>query len=189
MEPVDPAAQEVLAFWFRGDERDPRWFRKDPAFDDGVRSRFLALHERGAAGELAAWRETPGDCLALIVVLDQFSRNMFRGTARAFATDAAALQAARHAVARGHDRDMRPAQRIFVYLPFQHSEALEDQRRSCELNAPLGAFAETFDVPRFAEAHRAIIERFGRFPHRNAALGRLSTAEEIEFLKQPGSGF
>lgn len=182
-------AREVLDFWFRESERDPRWFRKDPALDVEVRARFLPLYEHAAAGKLAPWLDGPRDCLALIVVLDQFPRNMFRGTARAFATDAAALAAARHAVARGYDRSMRPAQRMFLYLPFQHAESLEDQRRSCELNAPLGAFPETFDVPRFAEAHRAIIERFGRFPHRNAALGRPSTAEEIEFLKQPGSGF
>jgi uncharacterized protein (DUF924 family) len=185
----DPLAQQVLGFWFQGNERDPRWFGKDPAFDAQLRARFLPLYERAAGGGLVRWMNASADCLALILVLDQFPRNMFRGTARAFATDAAALAAAKCAVADGHDRSMRPAQRMFLYLPFQHAESLAEQDRSLELNAPLGAFQETFDVPRFAEAHRAIIERFGRFPHRNAALGRASTPEEIEFLKQPGSSF
>ncbi len=184
MEPNDTPAGEVLAFWFRGDPRDPRWFRKDDAFDRDIRTRFLPLYERAARGELDAWREAPRSCLALIVVLDQFPRNMFRGSARAFATDPLALGAARHALARGWDRELAPAERLFAYLPFEHSENLQDQELACDLMRDFDA--EQRD---YALRHRDIIRRFGRFPHRNAALGRASTPEEIEFLKSPGSGF
>jgi uncharacterized protein (DUF924 family) len=114
---------------------------------------------------------------------------MFRGSPRAFATDPLALRAARHAVTQGHDQALLPVERLFAYLPFEHSEALEDQLRACELTKPLEAFEETADAYRFALAHLDIIRRFGRFPHRNAVLGRGSTPEEIEFLKQPGSSF
>jgi uncharacterized protein (DUF924 family) len=158
-------------------------------FDREIRERFLPLYEKAAGGQLAHWKERAADCLALIVVLDQFPRNMFRGTARAFAADPLALEAARHAVAQGFDRTLPPLGRLFLYLPFEHSERLEDQLRACELMEPLKAFPETADTFPYAEAHRDIVQRFGRFPHRNAALGRASTAEEIEFLKQPGSGF
>ena len=189
----DPRAGEVLRFWFGGGEssggRRKHWFAKDEVFDALIRSRFMALHEQAAAGALAGWKDDARSCLALIVLLDQFSRNMFRASARAFAADAQALEAARHAVARGYDAGMRPVERMFVYLPFEHSEALADQQRSCELMQTLDAFAETDDVYRYALRHSEIIERFGRFPHRNAVLGRASTAQESEFLKQPGSGF
>jgi uncharacterized protein (DUF924 family) len=114
---------------------------------------------------------------------------MFRGTPRAFATDALALDAARHAVAKGHDLTLRPLERMFVYLPFEHAESLREQDRACELTKPLEAFADTDDVYRYAVAHRDIIARFGRFPHRNAILGRTSTPEEIDFLKGPRSSF
>jgi uncharacterized protein (DUF924 family) len=114
---------------------------------------------------------------------------MFRDAARAFATDPLALASARHALAEGYDAGLLPVERLFVYLPFEHSESLEDQLTACELLAPLAAFPETEDAYRYAIAHRDIIVRFGRFPHRNAALGRTSTPEEIQFLKQPGSGF
>ena len=182
---------EVLSFWF-GPQRGARrkqWFEKSDAFDREVRERFLSAHEAGAAGRFAGWREQPLDCLALIVLLDQFPRNMFRGTPRAFATDALALDAAHHALERGHDRSLLPVERLFAYLPFEHSESLADQIRACELTKPLEAFTETADTYRYAVAHREIIERFGRFPHRNALLGRESTPEELEFLKQPGSSF
>ena len=122
-------------------------------------------------------------------MLDQFPRNMFRGSARAFATDSLALEAARHTLARGYDRGMLPVERMFAYLPFEHSEALEDQLRACQLTAPLAAFPETDDVYRYALRHRDIVQRFGRFPHRNAILGRASTPEETAFLREPGSGF
>ena len=179
-------ASEVLRFWFGGDAEygaaHPRWFQKDPAFDAEVRRRFLPLH-----GELAGngeWLDAPQDCLARIVVLDQFPRNMFRGTPQAFATDGLALAAARHAIVAGYDRGWLRVEKIFAYLPFEHSESLADQERACELMRPLGE--EQYD---YALRHKAIIERFGRFPHRNAILGRDSTPEEVEFLQQPGSGF
>jgi uncharacterized protein (DUF924 family) len=186
-------AQEVLLFWFgpppaRG-PRDARWFGKDEAFDRECRERFLPLHQRAAAGELDRWETEAQDCLAHILLLDQFPRNMFRGTPRAFAADPLALDAARYAVEQGYDQGLLPVERLFAYLPFEHSEALADQVRSCELTRPLEAFEETADVYRYAVAHRDIIERFGRFPHRNAILGRASTPEEIDFLKQPGSSF
>jgi uncharacterized protein (DUF924 family) len=178
----DPRAQAVLEFWFRGDAEREEWFRKDPSFDDEIRARFLSLYEEAARGALAAWRASPRACLALIVVLDQFPRNMFRDTARAFATDALALDAARHAVACGHDRALRGVERTFVYLPFEHSENLADQERALELFEGNPNFE-------WARRHWEIIRRFGRFPHRNAVLGRQSTPAEIEFLKLPGSSF
>jgi uncharacterized protein (DUF924 family) len=188
-----PRASEVLLFWFGGPgERGKRlkhWFEKDDAFDRRVRERFTGAYESALRGKLHHWRDSPYDCLALIVLLDQFPRNMFRGTPRAFAADPLALDAARHAVAHGHDRKLLPVERLFAYLPFEHSESLEDQLRACELTKPLEGFPETFDAYRYAVAHRDIIQRFGRFPHRNAILGRASTPEEAEFLKQPGSSF
>ena len=188
-----PGPAEVLLFWFgpaaeRG-KRHKRWFAKSDAFDREIRERFLPLHEQAAAGELAHLKGTAGECLALILLLDQFPRNMFRGTPRAFATDPLALETARHAVARGLDRGMLPVERMFVYLPFEHSEALADQLASCELTHPLEPYPETHDVYRYAVAHRDIIQRFGRFPHRNSILGRASTPEELEFLRGPGSSF
>lgn len=183
---VDHRADEVLRFWFgEGTERGKahkRWFEKNPAFDAEVRDRFLPLYEELAAAD--DWLSQRDDCLARIVVLDQFPRNMFRGAARAFAADPLALAAAKHALAKGYDRDLLPVEKQFVYLPFEHSEGLADQRRACELMKPLGE-----DLYDWALRHQRIIERFGRFPHRNEILGRASTPEEIEFLKQPGSGF
>jgi uncharacterized protein (DUF924 family) len=183
----------VLLFWFgpaseRG-KAHKHWFVKSEAFDLEVRQRFLAVYEEAAAGKLTHLKESAADCLALIVLLDQFPRNMFRGTLRAFATDPLALETARHAVDRGFDRSLLPVERLFVYLPFEHSEALADQDRSCDLTRALDAYPETNDVYRYALAHRDIIRRFGRFPHRNAILGRASTPEELEFLKGPGSSF
>ena len=189
----DPRAGEVLRFWFGTGEtsggRRKHWFAKDEAFDALIRSRFMALHEEAAAGALARWNDDARSSLALIVLLDQFSRNMFRASARAFAADALALETARHALARGYDAGMSPVERMFVYLPFEHSESLADQQSCCDLMQALDAFAETDDAHRYALRHREIIERFGRFPHRNAVLGRPSTAQESEFLMQPGSGF
>jgi uncharacterized protein (DUF924 family) len=173
---------EVLKFWFDRDRK--AWFEKNPVFDAEIRQRFLPLYELGAAGKLAAWKQTPTGCLALVVLLDQFPRNMFRDSPRAFAADALALDAARHAVAMGYDAGMSEDERSFTYLPFEHSESLADQERCCELMKPLGG-----EPYRYALRHKEIIERFGRFPHRNAILGRTSTAGEIEFLKTPGSGF
>jgi uncharacterized protein (DUF924 family) len=188
-----PRASEVLLFWFGGPDeqgkRRKRWFEKSEAFDREVRNRFLAAYEAAAGGGLARWKDAARDCLALILLLDQFPRHMFRGTPRAFAADALALEAAHHALAQQYDRTLLPVERLFAYLPFEHSEALADQLRACELTQPLAAFEETGDAYRYALAHRDIIQRFGRFPHRNAVLGRTSTREEIEFLAQPGSSF
>jgi uncharacterized protein (DUF924 family) len=189
----DHLSSGVLRFWFGNDgeygKRHKRWFEKDARFDAEVSARFLALYEALAAGGGREWLEQRAGCLARIVALDQFPRHIFRGLPRAFAADALALEAAAHAIARGYDLSMLPVERMFAYLPFEHSELLEDQLKACELTAPLAAFAETADAHRYALLHRDIIQRFGRFPHRNAALGRASTPQEIEFLKQPGSGF
>jgi len=176
------SAEDVLHFWFDASPKD--WFAKNPAFDEAVRDRFLTLHEAAAAGRLASWEDSPRACLALVIVLDQFPRNMFRGTARAFATDPQARAAARTILGRGWDEAMSQNERLFAYLPFEHSESLEDQDLSCTL---MQDFDE--ELRRYAERHREIIRRFGRFPHRNGILGRENTAAETEFLKQPGSGF
>jgi uncharacterized protein (DUF924 family) len=189
----DPRAVQVLSFWF-GDEseygkRREQWFQKDAAFDAEIEARFRALHAEAARGDLERWKRGVGDCLALIVLLDQFPRNMFRGSARAFASDGLARDAARHALQEGYDQGLLPVERMFVYLPFEHSEALEDQLLCCHLMRPLEEFEETEDVYQYAVRHHEIIARFGRFPHRNKALGRPSTPEELEFLKQPGSSF
>ncbi len=186
-----PPAQQVLDFWF-GTPPGPRrkaWFEKSALFDETIRARFLTLHNAAAQGRLAAWAETARNALALIVVTDQFPRNLFRGSARAFASDPLAFATAARVIDAGWDRAMLPVERMFAYLPYEHSEVLADQDRSCELLVPLARFAETADAADYAERHRAIVKRFGRFPHRNAALGRAGTAEEIAFLKTPGSGF
>ena len=171
----------VLAFW-RAAGPDA-WFEKDDAFDAEIRARFLATYEAAAAGRLT-WDKTPDGALALLIVLDQFPRNMFRGTARSFASDSLALTAARGTIARGFDRLLSPVERRFIHLPFEHAEDLAAQRRSLALCHALDP-----EDMQYAKRHYEIIARFGRFPHRNAALGRQSTAEEIEFLKQPGSSF
>ena len=189
----DPRAAEVLRFWFGAGvdygKARKAWFQKAPEFDLEIRDRFLPLHERAAAGELDEWRACPGDCLALVIALDQFPRNLFRGEARAFACDALALSAARRALELGHDGGMLPVERLFLYLPFEHSESLDDQWRAIALIGRLAPWPETADTFAYAVRHWEIVRRFGRFPHRNAALGRASTPEETEFLQQPGSGF
>jgi uncharacterized protein (DUF924 family) len=184
-------AEDVLQFWFGPlpGERRKAWFVKDPHFDEQIRERFLPLYETAAAGALSSWTGSAQGSLALIVVTDQFPRNMFRGSPRAFATDPIALATAKHVIEAGWDARMLPVERMFAYLPYEHSESLADQDRSVELFGPLNVFPETSDALEYSERHRVIVKRFGRFPHRNAALGRASTAEEVEFLKQPGSGF
>jgi uncharacterized protein (DUF924 family) len=190
--PAQPDSHDsVLRFWF-GEPRGPsraEWFRKDAAFDEEIRARFGAVHAAAAARELDAWRASPEPMLALVIVLDQFSRNLYRGDARAFAQDAHALDCAQEAVARGDDLALLPVERQFLYLPYEHSESLVDQEIGVERMTSLDAFEETRGVGEWAVRHRDIVRRFGRFPHRNAILGRDSTPEEIEFLKQPGSGF
>jgi uncharacterized protein (DUF924 family) len=190
---VKSLAPQVLQFWF-GEGADygsvhKRWFEKDPAFDALVAQRYRKLHQEMREGGHRDWLDQARDCLARILVLDQFPRHIYRGSAAAFATDALALEAAKHMVAKGWDRDLLPVERMFAYLPFQHSESLSDQERALELYRPLKDFPETADTERYALAHHQIVRRFGRFPHRNSALGRASTPEEIEFLKQPGSSF
>jgi uncharacterized protein (DUF924 family) len=181
---------EVLDFWFgapgsreRGRPRQA-WFQKSEPFDAEIRRRFLITWEEAARGELEPWQATPLASLALVVTLDQFPRNMFRGTARAFASDSLALAAARETIAREFDRLLSPVERSFIYLPFEHAEDLAAQRRSLALFHALEP-----ENMQYAKRHYEIIARFGRFPHRNAILGRQSTAEEAEFLKQRGSSF
>lgn len=188
----------VLDFWFGvpGDatwgQPRPAWFQKNDAFDAEIAARFGGLIERALAGGLQAWGDGPHTLAALaeIVVLDQFTRNTLRGRARAFAGDPRALQVARVLVASGRDRELTGVQRQFAYLPFEHAEDRAHQRTAVQLFEQLERDCpEVGELHRWAVAHQVIVERFGRFPHRNAALGRASTPEEIEFLKQPGSSF
>jgi uncharacterized protein (DUF924 family) len=178
-------ADEVLDFWFRELERKA-WFEKSDATDTLIRNRFLALHEQ-LAREVSPPQSAlaPRATLAAVIAFDQFPRNMFRGTPRAFATDPLALALARQIVDAGLDRGFSKDERMFLYLPFEHCEEAFDQALSCALFASL----DDQELLRYAQAHRDIIDRFGRFPHRNAILERLSTPEEIEFLRQPGSSF
>lgn len=174
-----PQPAAIVAFWR---EAGPdRWFRKDAAFDADFRNRFLATHELAASGALALWADDAEGALALLILLDQFPRNSFRDTPRMYATDDRALAVAGRAIARGFDQEVDEALRLFFYLPFGHSENLADQDRSVELNRPLGE-----DALKHAISHRDIIVRFGRFPHRNAILGRTSTQEEKVFLESGG---
>ena len=177
-------AEAVLHFWFV--ELEPRdWWRKDPELDQRIASRFGALLETAAAGALVEWRTTPRGRLAEIIVLDQFSRNIHRGSAEAFANDALALRLAEEAVATGAALELPVEERRFVYMPYMHSESAAVHETAMRLFATPG-LEKNLD---FERRHKAVIDRFGRFPHRNALLGRESTAEEIEFLKQPGSSF
>jgi uncharacterized protein (DUF924 family) len=188
-------ATSLINFWF-GPPRAPTrfgqrdvWFMVDAAFDQQLRDQFGALRARAAAGDCVDWALEAEPCLALIIMLDQLPRNLFRGQAQAFATDAMAREAARAALSRGFDRSLPASWRQFIYLPFEHSEDRADQDLSVKLAGNLArdpAFAHTLD---YAQRHQTIIARFGRFPHRNAALGRKSTAEEEAFLKEPGSSF
>jgi uncharacterized protein (DUF924 family) len=177
---VTSCAEAVLAFW-RGSGAE-RWFKRDAAFDDEIRVRFLATYEAAARGELADWEQTQSGALALVIVLDQFSRNMFRGSARAFEADPLARAVAARAIERGFDLLIQVQERAFFYLPFEHSEHMPDQERA------LALFRSTGDTElvKWAELHADIVRRFGRFPHRNAALGRVTTPEERSFLDSGG---
>lgn len=179
----DPgAARAVLDFWF-AEARRKKWFRGGPHFDADIRRRFSAHHAAASTGRLDPWRATPAGALALILILDQFSRNIFRRDARAFAQDARCRDIAGEAIARRFDKIAPDEAKAFFYLPFMHSEDLRDQRRSVALfKAQLPASGNLA----YAIEHAAIVARFGRFPHRNEALGRSSTPEEIAFLKQGG---
>ena len=189
------APGHVLAFWF-GRPDDPaypkkreKWFKKDAAFDDEITTQFLPLYETAVSGGLDRWRAAAPDCLALILVLDQFPRNMFRDSARAFATDAMARAAAQHAVEQGFDKTVPPVHRAFFYLPFEHGEALDDQRRSVALFGDCEPHDEYRNALDYALRHMVVIERFGRFPHRNEILGRASTPDEVDFLRHSEKGF
>jgi uncharacterized protein (DUF924 family) len=176
-------ALEVIQFW--RDAGAARWFAKDDAFDAEIRRRFLPLVEAAQAGGLDDWGQSADGALALMLLLDQFPRNLFRGSPQAFAGDASACKLADAAIAQGFDREVAPDFRPFFYLPFMHSEALADQERSLELYRILHSEGGT-DNRAFAEDHHAIIARFGRFPHRNAVLGRSTTPEEQAFLDDGG---
>ena len=180
--------QELLRFWFE-DSGPELWFARSNDFDQAIRERFLADYEAAARGDYDDWQGSGSGCVTLCLLLDQFPRNLFRNDARAFATDAKAREIARHAIDAGHDmeEDVSRDMRKFLYLPFEHSEDLDDQRLCMELMAErLDPVGEDLD---WARKHFVIIERFGRFPHRNEALGRESTPEELKFLKGPDSSF
>ena len=171
---------DVLAFW--RDAGPKKWFTKDAAFDEDIRARFLATYEAAAAGDLAAWEATPEGALALAIVLDQFPRNMFRNDARTYAADPLARAVAERAIARGFDGQVPEGERQFFYLPFEHSEALADQEKCVALCRATG----DAELLKWAEIHADIIRKFGRFPHRNAILGRATAPEEQAFLDSGG---
>ncbi|MBX3247818.1 MAG: DUF924 domain-containing protein [Myxococcales bacterium] len=190
--------EDVLSFWLgeldadglAASEIQARWWKHDPAFDDLLRERFGALHAEVASGRREAWVQTPRGALAYVIVLDQLSRNLFRGTPGMYAHDARALEVSRAALERGDVSTLRLQERLFHVLPFMHSESLEDQERCVALARELAALHAAFEGNvDFAIQHRDIVARFGRFPHRNAILGRETTPEEAAFLKEPGSSF
>ena len=172
--------EDILAFWREAGPE--RWYKRDAAFDAAIRSRFLPLWQKAAAGELSSWEASDDGALALVIVLDQFPRNMFRGDIRTYSSDALARQVASRAIARGADLRVDRSLLEFLYLPFMHSEHLSDQQRCIELFRKAGN-AENL---RYAEDHADIIRRFGRFPHRNRIVGRTTTSEEQAFLDQGG---
>jgi uncharacterized protein (DUF924 family) len=177
---TDVAPAAVLAFW--RDAGPDRWYIRDDDFDADIRGRYLGLWQRAAAGELASWETSDDGALALVIALDQFPRNMFRDSAKTYASDARARDVARRAIDRGVDTRIDPALREFLYLPFMHSEELTDQMRCIELLQQAG-LAEN---AKWAEHHAEIIRRFGRFPHRNGVLGRATTPDEQAFLDEGG---
>ena len=179
----DAWVEEVLRFWF-AELREADWWAKSERVDATIRARFLDLHARLVAAD-GGVSSAARPALAAVIVLDQFSRNMFRGTPRAFAADPIARRLARDAVAGGFDAELQPQERLFLYLPFEHSEDRADQALSVELIARLGRE----DWTHYALAHQSVVDRFGRFPHRNAVLGRESTAEEIAALRDPKNSF
>jgi len=197
------STDSILHYWFGTSaddaevirEKSALWWKKDPKVDEEMRQRFEITLEAESQGELESWGKIPRGQLARILLLDQFPRNMYRGTARAFAYDERARRLAHEALDQGVDRKLRPVERVFLYLPFEHSENAQDQAASVRLFAALlEEVPTTLKQPfrnflDFAKKHKEIIDGFGRFPHRNALLGRDSTTEELEFLKRPGSSF
>jgi uncharacterized protein (DUF924 family) len=194
-------ADDVLAFWFgetlhdSDGEAAKRWFTYDPDFDAQILRRFGHLPEQAAAGNLDRWMDAAGSALARVIVLDQFPRNLYRHDSRAFAFDGLALAGSEAAVARGFDRELHPLQASFMYLPFEHAEDLARQERgvalfeALQMRAPVGSEAQFARFADYARRHRAVIARFGRFPHRNALVGRESGPEEHEYLEQGGERF
>ena len=180
---ADDWAGDVLKFWFE-ETKPEQWFKKDPAFDAAIRRRFLALHEVLAASTTEALFSDARTALAAVIVFDQMSRNMFRDSARAFATDTRAREVAERAIARGFDQSVPPAERVFFYLPFEHAEDMVHQERCIALVRAMG----NADLLKWAELHADIIRRFGRFPHRNPILGRNTTPQEQAFLDGGGFG-
>lgn len=174
----NPSPQDIIEFWYSEDMRKS-WFSSTPELDGRIRDEFEALWRKAAAGELDEWKSSPEGCLALIIVLDQFPLNMFRGEARSFKTGQKAIDTARYALEKGYDKAIPTEKLAFLYMPLMHSEALEDQ----ELSVRLYEEANLEGNLHFARHHRELIKKFGRFPHRNAILGRKSTEEEIEYLK------
>ena len=177
-------AREILDFWFSDDSRE-RWFDATADFDQTIRKRFGEAYARAATGALKSWETSAEGCLALCILLDQMPRNMFRGQARAYATDDKALRVAEHALSLGFDRQLPVDRKQFIYLPFMHSESLANQLRALALYEHAGLF----EGLRWAEDHVRIIRRFGRFPHRNAILGRAATPAEEAFLKDNPESF
>ncbi len=171
---------DILSFWRQAGY--DKWFNKDEAFDVAIRERFLATHEAAAAGRLNDWQKTPDGALALIILLDQFPRNMFRGSPRSWATDPIARDVTKHALAEGFDEQVPAELKTFFYLPLMHSEKIDDQQQCVELYKALG----DENSLKYAELHEEIIRRFGRFPHRNPVLGRKTTPEEQAFLDDGG---
>lgn len=182
---MDILPRDILGFWFSAEARS-KWYAKDDAFDREIRTRFETAWSQAVAGDFAAWEESADGALALVILLDQFPRNMFRGTPQAFASDPLALAATRRALDKGFDTLFEPARRLFLYLPLEHDEDLASQRRCVALLEANGDDPQGLD---YARRHLAIVERFGRFPHRNAILGRVSTPEERAFLEEPNSSF
>jgi uncharacterized protein (DUF924 family) len=174
-------AEDIINFWFSEAIR-PLWFAKNLDLDEKIRLRYADLHHSAGEGLLDDWLGSPQGVLALVILLDQFSRNLFRGSPKAFSMDSKALKISKKAILQGFDQLLGEEQRLFLYMPFMHSETLADQ----EVGLQLFVVGQSLD---YARAHRDIIARFGRFPHRNVALGRVSTPEEVEFLKEPGSSF
>ena len=176
--------KEIIRFWF--EEIKPKfWFKKDPAFDQTVCDRFMPIYIAATRCELFDWRNNPEGCLAEVIILDQFSRNLFRNSAEAFAQDSLALCLAQSAIEKGYDSLLPTRQRSFLYMPFMHSESLAIHKQALELFASPGLE----DNLNYEAKHHLIIVKFGRYPHRNDVLGRTSTPEELAFLKQPGSSF
>ncbi len=188
------SAQEVVDFWFE-EAHAGNWFVADAGFDAQIRERFGTAVRVAASGQLDEWMATAEGWLALLILLDQFPRNLYRGDAGAWAADVKAQRVALSGLARGHDRQLLPLQRVFAYLPLEHAEDMALQQRSVELFEALGAEVPPQQRPQFADfldyarRHREVIARFGRFPHRNAALARVSTPEETRYLAEPGAGF